>query len=115
MVNTLYLVGAGTVSIDMRDAGNIVGVTITGNDASPGACEVSFNSSSSLTSNDTTGVICGAQFTGTAGSPLSFNSPMKEPVDVGERIFLHQTGVANTVRVFLYTDADTKRAAVRRR
>ncbi len=114
MVNTLYLSGAGTVSIDMRDAGNIVGLTITGNDASSGACEVSFNSSSSLATNDTTGVIGGLQFTGSV-VPQSFNSAMKEPVDVGERIFLHQTGVANTVRVFLYSDADTKRAAVRRR
>jgi hypothetical protein len=114
MVNTLYLAAAGTASLDFRDAGNIVGVTISTNSAAIGSIEVSFNSSSSFATNDTTGVIAGAVVAASGLDPAAFYE-MTEPVDVGERIFLHNSA-ANVVRVFIYTDSKSSaRAATRRR
>jgi hypothetical protein len=113
MVNTLYLSAAGTASFDFRDAGNITSVTLSHNNAAIGATEVSFNSSQATTTNDTTGVIAAIVSTA-AGQPSDAVFPMKEPVDVGERLFLHVTG-ANICRATVVTDATPGRAGVRRR
>jgi hypothetical protein len=113
MVNTLYLAAPGTISIDMRDAGNIVGISISCSDAAGGSVEVGFNSSPSYTTTDTTGVIAAAIYSGNGFSGNQYFE-MKEPVDVGERIFLHNSAL-NAVRVLVYTDAATVRAPTRRR
>ena len=114
MVNTLYLGGAGTASLDMRDDGNIIGIGISCTNAAAGSLEVSFNSSSSFTTNDTTGVI-GAQVLDGVGSGGQMTYlAMKEPVSVGERVFLHLSG-ANIARVLIFTDTAAARPATRRR
>jgi hypothetical protein len=116
MINTLYLGTAGTVSLDIREDGHLVGVNISSNDAAPGTLEVSFNSSPSFSTNDTTGVIAGTFLTGSGTLANNTRIALREPVSVGERIFLHMTGL-NQARVFLYTETSgaASRAAVRRR
>lgn len=114
MVNTLYLSTAGTASLDFRDKGTITGICIMWKDVAVGAGEVSFNSSSSLTTNDTTGVIAGVLSNATAVANGQY-FPLQEPVDVGERIFLHVTGALNETRVFIMTDSAPSRPSTRRR
>jgi hypothetical protein len=112
-VNTLYISAVGTSSIDFRDAGNIVGINMVSNDNAPGTIEVSFNSSPSFTTNDTTGVIGGLILPGN-GTGADFSAVMREAVDVGERLFLHSSSAAAT-RVFVYTDATGTKPSPRRR
>jgi hypothetical protein len=111
-INTLYANAAGTVSIDMRDAGRIKGILVLSNMAAAGSVEVSFNSSSQSTTTDTTGVICG--LLNQAGTGQSVYIDLDEPVDVGERIYMHTTGIS-AVRAFIYTDSATVKASPRRR
>jgi hypothetical protein len=114
MVNSLYAGGPGSVSLDFREDGHLVGLFLTVNDLAVGAVEVSFNSSSSFTTNDTSGVIGGAVLNA-AGIQVGQMISLKEPISVGERIFLHLSGAGNICRVFLYTDGGVARPASRRR
>jgi hypothetical protein len=112
MINTLYATGAVTASLDVRSDGRIIGLAYFINTAATGNFELTFNSSPSYTTNDTTGVI--------AGGPLIANTALDgyiafdEPVEAGERLFLHQTGVGNITRLMIYSDAKGGRRNVRR-
>lgn len=115
MINSLYIATAGTVSLDFREDGNITGIMLSCANVAVGAVEVSFNSSSSFTTNDTTGVVCGTIADGAGSTIVSELAGLSEPVQVGERIFLHVTGALNVTRVFIFTDSKSQRAATRRR
>jgi hypothetical protein len=113
MINTLFSQAPGTVSIDFRDAGNLTAIALSSTDNVGGQVEVSFNSTPSYTTNDTTGVIA-AIVLQAGGTPQQLVIPMSEPVDVGERLFLHNQA-ANTARAIVITDSKGPRPPGRRR
>jgi hypothetical protein len=114
MVHSLLQTGPGTSSLDFRDQGSVVGITISFVDSAPGALEVSFNSSPSPTVNDTTGLIAGVVLNG-SGLSREATFHLREPVDVGERLFLHVSGVGNSGRALISTDAASQKPPPRRR
>ncbi len=115
MVNTLFLGAAGSTSIDMRDQGNIVAVAISGVDVALGGIELSFNSQPQLAQTDTTGTIASITTAGTNTLVSQTIHNIKEPVEVGERLFMHVVGGGNTARAVVYTDTASARTPVRRR
>jgi hypothetical protein len=112
MVNTLYSPFNGTYSLDFRDNARIKSITISHNGQTTGTVEVSFNSGSQPTTNDTNGVIAGCFIV--LGAPQSFTVLLDESVDAGERVYLH-VSTANQVRVFINTDAVSAKPSPRRR
>ena len=113
MVHSLYIAAAGSVSLDIRDDAKITAIVIAANDQAPGGAEVSFTSTAQLTTNDTTGVLAGLPLAGSL-APATMMYVMNEPVEAGERLYLHVTG-ANACRAFVYTDRAGARPSTRRR
>jgi hypothetical protein len=99
------------VSIDIREDDEINAVVLQ-NGGGSGNAEVSFASSASFTSNDTSGTIIGVP----TGLDISVGS-LAIPVSAGERVFLHNDNApAAPVVAFLYTKgSSTPRPSPRRR
>jgi hypothetical protein len=114
MVHKLYSALIGATSLEIRNAGQILGlfVSIANTGAGVHNWEVSFLSSGNYLVNDTSGVLA-AGFLG-AGQSANVFIQTNEPIEQGERLFLHTTTTAAT-DIFVFTDALTTKPAVRRR
>ncbi len=114
MINSLYIASAGSVALDIREDGKITGITIVGVDALNGGAEVSFIAGPHLSTHDAIGVLAGVIYAG-AGNPLVHRVELDEPVQAGERLYLHVAGAGNATRAFIHSDArSTRPARVRR-
>lgn len=112
-VNSLYLAGPGSVALDMREDDIIIGISLSGNSAAGGGMEVSFMSTASLTTNDTTGVLAGVIHA--AGIPAHLYFILNEKIAAGERLYLHNSGVGNNARAFIFTEGASSKPSTRRR
>jgi hypothetical protein len=121
MVQKLFVSGVNalnSVSLDIREDDRLVGLFIDQDilgpvDTTDVSDEISFLSTPSISSNDTTGVLAEVRFTidlvtsGMMHGGKSVYIPMDEPVQAGERLFLHHsvggsTPSAARCRVFIY-------------
>jgi hypothetical protein len=115
MVNKLFLSLAGTASLDFRDNGKITAVSVSWSGGGSGGWELSFNSSSQISTNDATGTILNGTIPSAAASNGFASLLMNETVDAGERVFLHLTGVGAAATATIITDSATVKASPRRR
>jgi hypothetical protein len=119
MVNKLFSTVTGTVSLDIRETGILNSVVISAQvpTATTAEVELSFNSTGQTLTNDATGVLASMNLPAVIGGSGHVHIQMNEPVDAGERIYLHTTG-SPRCSVTLYstpTGQASARATVRRR
>jgi hypothetical protein len=118
MINKLYASVTGTVSLDFRDSGVLTSIVISAQTptAVTAQIEVSFNSTAQFQTNDATGVLASVNLPAVIGATGNLTVPLNEPIDAGERIYLHtSSGVMVSALLVSTTAGAPSRVAPRRR
>ncbi len=96
MIQKLHSTTTGTVSLDIRETGVLTQLVLTCQipTASQAQIEVSFNSTAQFSTNDATGVLATMNLGPSIGNAGHVSITLEEPVDAGERIYLHTSASA---------------------
>ncbi len=118
MINKLFSTVTGTVSLDIREPGSITAIMISAQvpTAVTAEIEVSFNSTAQFQTNDATGILASVNLPAVIGAQANVVLQLSEPVDAGERIYLHISGSPRTsATIVTSTTGSPGRVPARRR